>query len=115
MTKVISIDEIEIELEKQNPESSCKWCVYIRVRKKDRDQLLFMFKTNHKTLTKFTYNSVSIVTKSKKTLSEQSEFIANLYSHFAKIASMFDSTFGALGESWGLPLLEVLCSRRFLF
>ena len=29
-----------------------------------------MFKTNHKPLTRFTYNSGSIVTKSKKTLSE---------------------------------------------
>ena len=70
MTKVISIDEMEIEFEKQNPESSCKWCVYIRVRKKDKDQLLFMFKTNYKPLTRFTYNSGSIVKKSKKTLSE---------------------------------------------
>ena len=37
MTKVISIDKIEIEFEKQNPESSCKWCIYIRVRKKNKD------------------------------------------------------------------------------
>ena len=36
MTKVISIDDMEIEFEKQNPESSCKWCVYIRIRKKKR-------------------------------------------------------------------------------
>ena len=70
MTKVISIDDMEIEFEKQNSESTCKWCVYIRVRKKDKDQLLFMFKTNHKPLTRFTYKSGSIVTKSKKTLSE---------------------------------------------
>ena len=70
MTKVISIDDMEIEFEKQNSESSCKWCVYIRVRKKDKDQLLFMFKTNHKPLTRFTYNSGNLVTKSKKTLSE---------------------------------------------
>ena len=39
-TKVIKIDDMEIEFEKQNPESSCKWCVYIRVRKKDNDHLL---------------------------------------------------------------------------
>ena len=70
MTKVISIDDMEIEFEKQNPESSCKWCVYIRIRKKDKDQLLFMFKTDHKPLTRFTYNSGNIVAKSKKTLSE---------------------------------------------
>ena len=68
MTKVISIDEMEIEFEKQNPESSCKWCVYIRVRKKNKDQLLLMFKTNHKSLTKFTSNSGNIVTESKKML-----------------------------------------------
>ena len=66
MTKVISIDEMEIEFEKQNPESSCKWCVYIRVRKKNKDQLLLMFKTNHKPLTKFTSNSGNIVIESKK-------------------------------------------------
>ena len=68
MTKVISIDEMEIEFEKQNPESSCKWCVYIRVRKKNKDQLLLMFKTNHKPLTKFTSSSENIVTESKKML-----------------------------------------------
>ena len=70
MTKIISIDDMEIEFEKQNTESICKWCIYIRVRKKDKDQLIFMFKTNHKPLTRFTYNSGNIVKKSKKTLAE---------------------------------------------
>ena len=70
MAKIISVDDIEIEFEKQNSESVCNWCVYIRVRKKDKDQLLFMFKTNHKPLTRFTLNSGNIVTKSKKTLSD---------------------------------------------
>ena len=68
MTKVISIDDMEIEFEKQNPKNTCKWCVYIRVRKKNKDQLLLMFKTNHKPLTKFTSNSGNIVTESKKML-----------------------------------------------
>ena len=68
MTKVIKIDDMEIEFEKQNPESSCKWCVYVRVRKKDNDRLLFMFKTNHRPLTKFTSNIGNIVTESKKML-----------------------------------------------
>ena len=70
MTKIISIDDMEIEFEKQNTESICKWCIYIRVRKKDKDQLIFMFKTNHKPQTRFTYNSGNIVKKSKKTLAE---------------------------------------------
>ena len=43
MTKIIKIDDMEIEFEKQNPESSCKWCVYVRVRKKDNDRLLSRF------------------------------------------------------------------------
>ena len=68
MTKVISIDEMEIEFEKQNLESSCKWCVYIRVRKKNKHQLLLMFNTNHKPLTKFTSNIGNNVTESKKML-----------------------------------------------
>ena len=70
MTKVIKIDDMEIEFEKQNPESSCKWCVYIRVRKKDNDHLLFMFKTNHKPYTKFTYNAGNTVANSSKTLKD---------------------------------------------
>ena len=47
MTKVIKIDDMEIEFEKQNPESSCKWCVYIRVRKKNNDHLLLMLSLIH--------------------------------------------------------------------
>ena len=70
MTKVISIDDLEIEFEKQNPKNSCKWCVYVRVRKKDNDHLLFMLKTNYKISTKFTYNTGNTVTNSLKTLKE---------------------------------------------
>ena len=70
MTKVIKIDDMEIEFEKQNPESSCKWCVYVRVRKKDNDRLLFMFKTNHKPYTRFTHNTGNTVANSSKTLKD---------------------------------------------
>ena len=70
MTKVISIDEMEIEFEKQNPESSCKWCVYIRVRNDDKEKLLFMFKTDHKPRTRFTYNAGELIKESNQTLKE---------------------------------------------
>ena len=40
MTKIISIDDMEIEFERQSPEISCKWCVYIRVRNDDKEKLL---------------------------------------------------------------------------
>ena len=40
-------------------------CLY-SCKKKNKDQLLLMFKTNHKPLTKFTSNSGNIVIESKK-------------------------------------------------
>ena len=70
MTKVLTVDDIEVEFEKQNPSISCKWCVYLRVRKDDKEKLLLMFKTNNKPYTKFTYDSGNIITNSKKTLKE---------------------------------------------
>ena len=70
MTKVISIDDIEIEFERQSPEISCKWCVYIRVRNDDKEKLLFMFKTDHKPRTRFTYNAGELVKESNQTLKE---------------------------------------------
>ena len=70
MTKVLTVDDIEVEFEKQNPSTSCKWCVYLRVRKEDKEKLLLMFKTNNKPYTKFTYDSGNIITNSKKTLKE---------------------------------------------
>ena len=70
MTKVLTVDDIEVEFEKQNPSTSCKWCVYLRVRKDDKEKLLLMFKTDNKPCTKFTYDSGNIITNSKKTLKE---------------------------------------------
>ena len=41
--KIIQVEDIEIEFEKQHPEVSCKWCTYVKVRnKKDHEKLLFM-------------------------------------------------------------------------
>jgi hypothetical protein len=70
MTKVLTVDDIEVEFEKQNPSTSCKWCVYLRVRKDDKEKLLLMFKTDNKPYTKFTYDSGNIITNSNKTLKE---------------------------------------------
>jgi len=70
MTKIISIDDMEIEFERQSPEVSCKWCVYIRVRKDDKEKLLFMIKTDHKPRTRFTYNAGELIKQSNQTLKE---------------------------------------------
>lgn len=70
MTKIISIDDMEIEFERQSPEVSCKWCVYIRVRNNDKEKLLFMFKTDHKPRTRFTYNAGELIKNSNQTLKQ---------------------------------------------
>lgn len=70
MTKVLTVDDIEIEFEKQNPSTSCKWCVYLRVRKDNKEKLLLMFKTNNKPYTRFSYCGKNTVINSKRTLIE---------------------------------------------
>jgi hypothetical protein len=70
MTKVLTVDDLEIEFEKQNSEHSCNWCVYIRLRKKDKEQTVLMIRTDNKPYTRFTFNSGNIVNRSNKTLSD---------------------------------------------
>ncbi len=70
MTKILEVDDLEIEFEKQHPEVSCKWCLYLKVRKKDHDKLLLMIKTNEKPKTRFTINNgdtVTLMDKKQKT------------------------------------------------
>ena len=59
--KIIQVDDVEIEFEKQNKDVSCRWCVYVKVRNKDHDKLLFMIKTNSKPYTRFTMNKGNTV------------------------------------------------------
>ena len=70
MDKLITADDVEIEFEKQNPDHACEWCIYIRVRKNDKEQNVLMIRTNNKPYTRFTLNTGNIVKKSKDTLSE---------------------------------------------
>ena len=39
MTKLLTVDGIEIEFEKQDPGHACKWCIYVRLKKKTRNNL----------------------------------------------------------------------------
>jgi len=70
MTKVLTVDDIEVEFEKQNSSVSCKWCVYLRVRKDNKEKLLVMFKTNNIPYTRFSYCGKNTVINSKRTLIE---------------------------------------------
>tara|TARA_Y100001970_G_scaffold145572_1_gene178748 strand:+ start:3424 stop:3735 length:312 start_codon:yes stop_codon:yes gene_type:complete len=70
MGKLITADDVEIIFEKQNPDHACGWCIYVKVRKNDKEQNVLMIRTNNKPYTRFTLNTGNIVTKSKDTLSE---------------------------------------------
>ena len=70
MGKLLTVDDVEIEFEKQSEDHACEWCIYIRVRKKEKQQNVLMIKTNNKPYTRFTLNAGNIVQKSKDALSE---------------------------------------------
>ena len=70
MGKLLTVDDVEIEFEKQSEDHACKWCIYVRVRKKDKQQNVLMIKTNNKPYTRFTSNTGNIVQKSKDALSD---------------------------------------------
>ena len=70
MTKVLTVDDLEIEFEKQNNNHACNWCVYIRLRKQDKEQTILMIRTNNKPYTRFTAHLGNIVNQSKETLKD---------------------------------------------
>ena len=70
MGKLLTVDDVEIEFEKQSEDHACEWCIYVRVRKKEKQQNVLMIKTNNKPYTRFTLNTGNIVQKSKDALSE---------------------------------------------
>mgnify|MGYP001338499702 FL=1 len=70
MGKLVTADALEIEFEKQNPDDACEWCIYIRVRKNDKEQNVLTILTNEKPYTRFTMHTGSLVKNSKETLSE---------------------------------------------
>ena len=70
MGKLLTVDDVEIEFEKQSEDHACEWCIYIRVRKKEKQQNVLMIKTNNKPYTRFTLNTGNIVQISKDALSD---------------------------------------------
>ena len=85
MTKVLTVDDIEVEFEKQNPSTSCKWCVYLRVRKDDKEKLLLMFKTDNRPYTKFTiFNDFFAKIEYAK--------LSNIFDYFSFLSAITDRT-----------------------
>ena len=70
MTKLLTVDDLEIEFAKQHKSHACKWCTYIKVRSGQNTKMLMMVKTNNKPHATFTFDEGNIVKKSKKTLKD---------------------------------------------
>ena len=62
--KLLKLDDVEIEFEQQGPGVSCKWCVYVRVRKGKHEKALLGIMTDNMPYTKFTYYDKDKVVKS---------------------------------------------------
>ena len=70
MGKLITANAVEIEFEKQNPDDACEWCIYIKVRKNNKEQNVLTILSNEKPSTRFTMHTGSLVKNSKETLGE---------------------------------------------
>jgi hypothetical protein len=62
--KFLKLDDVEVEFEQQGPGVSCKWCVYVRVRKGKHEKTLLDVMTDNMPFTKFTYYDKDKVVKS---------------------------------------------------
>ena len=64
--KILSADKVEVRFEKQPETSSCKWCLYCKVEKKDKTKLLFMIKTDVPPYLLFQENKINLIKNSEK-------------------------------------------------
>ena len=64
--QILSLDKVEIRIEKQPETSSCKWCLYCKVEKKDKTKLLFMIKTDVPPYLLFQENKINLIKNSEK-------------------------------------------------
>ena len=65
--RFLKLDDVEIEFEQQGPGVSCKWCVYVRVRKGKHEKTLLEIMTDNKPYVNFTYCTSNMVVNSEQT------------------------------------------------
>lgn len=70
MGKLLTVDDLEIIFEKQNDNHDCRWCVYVRARKGQKEKNVLMIKLNNKPYTRFLRNDGTIVKNSKDVLKD---------------------------------------------
>jgi hypothetical protein len=63
---VITVDKIEVIFEKQPTANACKWLVLIKVRKKNKERIALIAKTNYKPLVNFLDNKINVIEFSNK-------------------------------------------------
>ena len=74
MTKLLTVDDLEIRFEKQHPSHASKWCIYIRAKLGEKTKSLMMIKTDNKPDAIFSYDNGRTVAHSKEA---QKEILSN--------------------------------------
>lgn len=65
MSKLLTVDDLEIRFEKQHASHACKWCIYIRAKLGEKTKSLMMIRTDNKPFTTFTYDNGRTVANSQ--------------------------------------------------
>ena len=63
---VITVDKVQIRIEKQPNSSSCKWCLHCQIEKQDMSKLIFVIKTDIPPYLLFQENKINLIENSKK-------------------------------------------------
>ena len=70
MAKLLTVEDLEIQFEKQHPSHASKWCIYIRAKIGEKTESLMMIKTDNKPYTIFSYDNGRTVAHSKEAQKE---------------------------------------------
>ena len=70
MAKLFTVEDLEIQFEKQHPSHASKWCIYIRAKIGEKTESLMMIKTDNKPYAIFSYDNGRTVAHSKETQNE---------------------------------------------
>ena len=52
--KIIEVEDVEIEFQKQNKDVSCKWCVYVKVSKNKHEKIMLIAMSDEQPFVNFT-------------------------------------------------------------
>ena len=70
MAKLLTVEDLEIQFEKQHSSHASKWCIYIRAKIGEKTESLMMIKTDNKPYAIFSYDNGRTVAHSKEAQKE---------------------------------------------